>query len=190
VVLRVERACYVCLMGRAGRLLRLVSGRNGRPALEGGFLKICVVFYGRCERGCAMVIRDVIEWTDEIKPNAFNDRVKVEWLSALDGRIAADVLLLAPAEVAALPYLYPRDMDTVMLVSPPHDDIYSLWLAAKVDEANGEYNKFANSAAIFNAHYSSFVRWFADTYAPAQGYNTGLARPLPRGLAAQLRAGV
>jgi len=134
-----------------------------------------------------MKISDVINWVDEVKPNAFPDPVKVEWLSALDGRIAANVFLLAPLEMEMLPYVYPRDMDMELLVHPPHDDIYSLWLQAKVDEANGEYKKFHNTSQIFNAHYTDFVRWFADTYNPAQGYNMQLGRPLPRDLALQFK---
>jgi len=135
--------------------------------------------------GVFVKVSDVIEWVDEVKPNAFSDAVKVQWLSALDGRIAADVLLFAPEEVERLPYVYPGDMDRELLVAPPHDDIYSLWLQARVDEANGEYDRYQNSSQIFNAHYSKFVRWFADTYRPAQGYDSSLTRPLPRSLAGQ-----
>lgn len=38
---------------------------------------------------------------------------------------------------------------------------------------NGEYNKYQNSMEQFNAHYGNFVRWFASTYEPAQGYVRG-----------------
>ena len=92
-----------------------------------------------------MKIKDAIAWADEVKPNAFTERVKFEWLNALEGKIAADVFLLAPAEVRTLRYVYPEDLETELLVGPPHDDIYTLYLQAKIDEANGEYNKYANS---------------------------------------------
>jgi len=120
-----------------------------------------------------MRICDVIDWVDEVKPNAFSDNVKVSWLNALEGRLQADVLLLAPLP----PYDADADMESTLLIEPPHDDLYGLWLSAKIDEANGEYAKYANTLAVFNGHYDNFVRWFADTYAPAQGYNTGLTRP-------------
>ena len=116
-----------------------------------------------------MTIRDAIELADEMKPNAFSNKVKLFWINALEGRVAADVFLMAPAEIAALHYTE-EDMETELLVLPPHDDIYPLWLQARIDEANGEYNKYANSMQIYNEHYGNFVRWFAATYEPAQGY--------------------
>lgn len=117
-----------------------------------------------------MKLREVIELADDMKPNAFSNRVKVLWLNALEGRIAADVLLLAPEEVRGLSYRYPEDLDTELLITPPHDDLYLLWLQAKIDEANGEYDKYQNTMQIYNEYYGNFLRWFASLYDPAQGY--------------------
>ena len=116
-----------------------------------------------------MKIQEAIDWADEMKPNAFTSKVKLAWLNALEGRVAADVFLMAPAEIAVLHYTE-ADMGTELLAAPPHDDIYILWLQAKIDEANGEYNKYVNSMQIYNEHFGDFVRWFAGLYEPAQGY--------------------
>ena len=62
-----------------------------------------------------MKIKDAIAWADEVKPNAFTERVKFEWLNALEGKIAADVFLLAPAEVRTLHYVYPEDLETELV---------------------------------------------------------------------------
>lgn len=123
-----------------------------------------------------MKVGDVIERVDAMKPNAFDSLAKVEWLNTLEGRIAADVLLLAPAELGQLRYRWPEDRDTELLLAPPHDDIYGLWLQAKIDEANGEYNKYQNTMQIYNEHYGNFVRWFAGNWDPAQGYISEEAR--------------
>ena len=123
-----------------------------------------------------MRIREAIEHVDEVKPNAFGDKAKVFWLNALEGRIAADVLLLAPVEVQQLQYRLPEDLETELLVTAPHDDIYTLWLAAKIDEANGEYDRYQNTMQIYNEHYGNFLRWFASAYDPAQGYVSEEAR--------------
>ena len=117
-----------------------------------------------------MTIGKVIERVDAVKPNAFDSETKVEWLNALEGRIAADVFLMAAEEIVQLHYSWPADQDTELLVASPHDDIYGLWLQAKIDEANGEYNKYQNTMQIYNEHFGDFVRWFASTYEPAQGY--------------------
>jgi len=119
-----------------------------------------------------MTIRGAIERVDEVKPNAFGNETKLNWINDLEGRIAADVFLMDIAEIRALHYKFPEDMDTELLVTPPHEDIYTLWLLAKIDEANGEYNKYANSIRIYNEHFGNFVRWFASVYEPAQGYRS------------------
>lgn len=123
-----------------------------------------------------MRIREAIKWVDEVKPNAFDSETKVAWLNALEGRIASSVFLLAPAETRQLQYSLPEDLETELLVTAPHDDMYTLWLAAKIDEANGEYDKYQNTMQIYNEHFGSFLRWFAGLYDPAQGYISEEAR--------------
>ena len=117
-----------------------------------------------------MTIQQAIKRVDEIKPNAFSAKVKTEWLNALEGRIAANVLLWPPAEIFAILYTWPEDKKTELLAAPPHDDIYIHWLGAQIDAANGEYDKYQNAMQIYNSYYGDFVRWFARTYEPAQGY--------------------
>ncbi len=117
-----------------------------------------------------MTIAEVIERVDAVKPNAFDSATKVEWLNTLEGRLAADVLLLAPAEVGQLRYTWDDDQGAELLAASPHDDIYGLWLQAMIDFANGEYNKYQNTMQLYNEHYGTFVRWFAGLYHPAQGH--------------------
>jgi len=126
-----------------------------------------------------MTIREAIEQVDRIKPNDFDDDIKVRWLSALDGGMADEVFLTPPSELG-LPYKHPEDMDTELLVGTPHDDMYLYHLQAMVDMYNGEYGKYQNTMEIFNARYTNFVRWFADTYEPAKGYDEGKKRPMGR----------
>lgn len=118
-----------------------------------------------------MTPRRAITRADETKPNAFSEEVKFEWLRALEGRIAADVFLLAKSELDTVTDLeYPADLDSELIVEPPHDELYIRYLQARIDEQNGEYNRYADSRQLYNEAYGNFVRWFARTYEPAQGY--------------------
>lgn len=118
-----------------------------------------------------MTPRKAITRADETKPNAFSEEVKFEWLRALEGRIAADVFLLAKSELDTVTDLkYPADLDSELIVEPPHDELYIRYLQARIDEQNGEYNRYADSRQLYNEAYGNFVRWFARTYEPAQGY--------------------
>lgn len=117
-----------------------------------------------------MTIKQAIDYASEMKPHAFSAETLLGWINALEGRIGLDVFLMSPLEVRRLLQYTKEDMNAVLLVEPPHDDIYTLWLQAKIDEANGEYDKYQNSMQIYNEHYGNFVRWFARFYEPAQGY--------------------
>lgn len=116
-----------------------------------------------------MKVGKAIERADSRKPNAFSEEEKLEWLAALEGRIAAEIFLMAPAEVRSL-LETEQDPEAELLVDAPFDDIYVLWLAARIDEANGEYNKYSNSLIFFNDHYGDFNNWFVSLYEPGQGH--------------------
>jgi len=112
-----------------------------------------------------MKLKAVIDFIDEIKPNAFTPEQKTRWISEAEGRIQTEIFLLAPAEV--IPYDYGRDANSELLVAAPYDDLYTAYLAAMVDYANGEYSRYANTAEMFKARYTAFARWFSQRYRPA-----------------------
>lgn len=101
-----------------------------------------------------------------MKPNAFSAELKLQWLNELEGKIATEIMLMAPP---ALQSLRLRAEDTPM-VDPPYDSIYRSWLVARIDQANGEYEEYGNSYAIFDNEWRRFLRWFCQRYDPVQGY--------------------
>ena len=115
-------------------------------------------------------ISDIIQLVDDMKPNAYTERTKLGWIAELDGKVAANVMLMSIADIRQMNYSYPEALNFETLVEFPHDGMYQHWLEAKIDYANGEYNKYQNSMEQFNAHYGDFVRWFTRSYEPAQGY--------------------
>ena len=114
-----------------------------------------------------MKIREVISYVDSIKPNAFTDEVKVQWINEVEGYVQTDVMLLDILEV--IKYSYPDDMDTELLVANPHSKIYYTYMVAMVDFANGEYNKYANTLQMYNEFLNEYMIWYADHYRPADG---------------------
>ncbi len=118
-------------------------------------------------------ILQIIEQVDRVKPNAFDQQVKLGWIAELDGKIAAEVMLMCGGDLQHFCYSYPAGLNAQPLVEFPYNDLYDHYLMAMIDYHNGEYSKYQNSMEMFNARYSAFVRWFATTYEPAQGYYTG-----------------
>ncbi len=112
-------------------------------------------------------LKGVIELVDGIKPNAFSDAVKTQWLNECEGVIQTEVMLLDVA--ACISYSYERDKDAQLLVQPPHDKVYWTYLVAMIDFANGEYNRYQDTVQLYNAFFGEYMRWYARTYRPADG---------------------
>lgn len=66
-----------------------------------------------------MKVKDAIAAADAVKPNAFSEETKFQWLRRLEGRLQAEVFLMAPAQIRELDLQYPADMDRELLVDPP-----------------------------------------------------------------------
>lgn len=116
-----------------------------------------------------MTLSEVITIVDGIKPNAFTEEDKTRWINEVEGNVQIDVFLLSPDDVKT--YKWEDDKNCTLLVAPPHDKIYEAYLAAKIDYANGEYNKYQNTYQMYNAFFTEFAAWFAETYRPADfGY--------------------
>lgn len=112
-----------------------------------------------------MTLKQVIENTSEIKPDAFSNETKTRWLNELEGRIQSEVYLFGPDNITT--YTWEENQDTELYVQSPYDGIYEDYLIARIDLGNGEYDKYANSLAKFNENYTAFKVWFIQTYHPA-----------------------
>ncbi len=118
-----------------------------------------------------MTVKECIQYVDEIKPNAFPAERKIEWVSQIEGRIASEIFLMAPAELKQFVYRTAMDDgDKELLVDPPHDDIYTAYLTAKVDAKNGEFNRLSTAAQAFNRLWIEFSAYIGNLYDPAAGY--------------------
>lgn len=127
-----------------------------------------------------MKINQAIDRVDSLKPNQFTPEQKMLWLSELDARIYNDLFLtheenpleseeeedgeLVDTTPKALsPY---EDMEVELLAPFPYDCMYISYLQARIDEYNEETSRYANSAAMFNAQYDDYARFYNRTHMP------------------------
>lgn len=125
-----------------------------------------------------MTANKVIEYVDGLRPNAYEEEVKLQWISDLDGMVKR--LVFQEKEVAETlykegkiteeeyndrleaakvkPYVYPDDMDKELLIPPPFDSLYSLYLESMIDYYNREYSNYNNSAAMFEARLAEYKK--------------------------------
>ncbi len=97
-------------------------------------------------------VNTVIERALRIHPDNIDDRVKCRWLSELDGKIMGETM----HDNSFRGYSFPEDGDTELMVKPPYDNIYELYIIAMSEFFSGEISAYSASAILFEQAYSEF----------------------------------
>ena len=115
-----------------------------------------------------MTVQAALNYLDEVKPNAFSQGVKLDWLSEIEGKIALEIHLETPESLEDwLPYAA-ADLSEELQVGVPYTGVYTWWLQAQADLANGEYDKAQNTMTLFNNAWAEYLRWYCQKYDPVQ----------------------
>ena len=59
--------------------------------------------------------------------------------------------------------------DTRLLVPPPYEEVYLRYIEAQMDYANGEFDRFNNSNAMYAAAWTAFANYYNRTHMPRGG---------------------
>lgn len=103
-----------------------------------------------------MTPNKVIEIVDRLKPNSYSEEDKLRWINELDGLVQRLVIQTDKQTQ----YAYPDDMDRELIIPAPFDDVYELYLSAKIDYHNREYANYNNSALMFEAQFNEYKKDF------------------------------
>lgn len=117
-----------------------------------------------------MTIDKLIKLAKKLKPTPFDDEILLMWVNEIEGMVLSEVHLVTVTDIA--PYELGEDgsLPTAELTAPyPYDKLYTQYLMAQIDYANGEYSKYQNTMQMFNACYTEYVHYVAEVLAPADG---------------------
>lgn len=100
--------------------------------------------------------------------DSFSINEKGEYVSKKGTTYANKQAVIAYGKGVKYPYseYTEADLTKKLIASAPYDDIYIKWLEAKIDFANGEYQKYNNSALAFNEGYQRFARFYHREHRP------------------------
>jgi hypothetical protein len=115
-----------------------------------------------------MTIIEAITRSDALKPNVYSQEEKIKWLSTLDGNIKSEIIDTHEGgeSVEFNGYDTETDVNTVLIVPAPYDEVYIHWIGAKIDYNNAETKKYNNSMMTFNTAYSDFSKYYNRTHMP------------------------
>ena len=114
-----------------------------------------------------MTIAEVIEKVDALKPNTYEQEVKIEWLANLDARVKTQIIDAHESTEQIFFYGYDEhDMDTELLVHAPYDEMYQRWLEAMIDYHNSDDERYNQAIVLFNNAYEGYKRHYTRTHMP------------------------
>ncbi len=118
-----------------------------------------------------MTISEAITKVDTLKPNMYEEKDKIRWLSQLDARIYQEIILThhyneGEEEVSFSGYTEETSGDTELLVGEPYDEMYIHWLEGKVDYNNMEYGGFNSANSMFESVFGAFRNAYNASHMP------------------------
>jgi hypothetical protein len=114
---------------------------------------------------------EAITRIDEVKPNTCSDKRKIACLSALDALVKTTVIDRheGAENVKFSPYDAHTPTDTELLVPHPYDVIYVFYLEMYLNYMNGEYERYNNSAKLYNAAFEDYEKYYRSLHKPLGG---------------------
>lgn len=118
----------------------------------------------------AMTVKRAIELADGLRPNMIEEGRKAGWVMELELRLKREL------GEEYEPMTYPEDGERELRAKDGFEDIYVLWLCAKIDLAMKEYDGWNASVAGLNALISDFKRQLLRDGAPEKKPYKGVYR--------------
>ena len=116
-----------------------------------------------------MTISKALERADQLSPNTIKRKMKIDWLSELDGLILKEIILKhehAPEDEIFQGYNEETDQGQELLAPFPYDEIYTFWMLSKIDMTNKEYDKYNNDRVMFNNAYDTLSDYWTREHMP------------------------
>lgn len=112
-----------------------------------------------------MTIKEAIDRADDLKPNQFSEELKLAWLNNLDAQIHDDIIKTHEGWDGE--EFRPYENDTETLIVPfPYEELYVAFLKMKVDDENGDTQRYQNSVTMFNAQYDAWTKAYNKAHMP------------------------
>ena len=105
-----------------------------------------------------ITIEEVIAQVDSMYQNTFDRQDKVKWIDEVEEMIKQDIIDT---------HEDPDEKEENKLYAyGPYTDVYLYYIEAQIDKSNGEYDRYSNHMALFNASYQEFENHYHRTHMP------------------------
>ena len=105
-----------------------------------------------------MKVGEIIAQVNTVKPNALDDNALLTFLNRVESMVQTEALHVEPELVKV--YSLPEDVDTELILPPPHDQCYELYITSQIDLVQQEFSTYQNTAVLFNGAWAEMLKHF------------------------------
>ncbi len=113
-----------------------------------------------------MTVNELIAAVDLKEPNSCSAEEKRRWLSALDGKIHAEVLLGHEGGPTAAFAAYTDGSEELLIPFPYAEGVYTHYLIAMIAALNAEAARYNQQIAMYNANFSQWWNAYHAAHTP------------------------
>lgn len=125
-----------------------------------------------------MTLLKAIARADSVRPNALDQELKADWVMELEAEVAECMDVEFPETT------FPKDMD--LLMPFPYDNIYYLYLCAKIDLTMEDTQSYVNDQVVADSAIKGAKSWWrrghekkANQYVRAFPWQPPMPKPEP-----------
>ena len=112
-----------------------------------------------------MTVQEALAQADIIKPNQFEEGVKLRWLNDIEGKVYQVMRMRKGSEEIREPDINMESgYDKELLLPDLYSELYMHYLSAMIDYYNGETARYNNSMYMFNSVWGEFENYWYRTH--------------------------
>ena len=101
-----------------------------------------------------MTVKEMIEYTDKLKPNSFDFEIKLSWINQVEGMLQSEILKMPLDKIKVLS----NENDTLSIMHP-YSQAYNFYIASMIDFFSGDFAKYENSSAAYNDVMKRYAKY-------------------------------
>jgi hypothetical protein len=121
-----------------------------------------------------MKVREMLEMIDQMRPNAYSSREKIDMLNTIEGRVYTDILTKAEAFGGTFEPFMEGQEERELAVPVPFTDLYLFYLASMIDFYNGDAGRYNDTVVLYNKAWDDFAAFYRENNKPKQTNLTGM----------------
>lgn len=124
-----------------------------------------------------MNVRELLAHIDQIRPNAYTDKEKIDMLNTIEGRVYTDIFQKAEGfEGEFVPFKEGQE-ERELAVPVPFTDLYTFFLMSRIDFLNGDSGRYNDTMVLLQNAWDEYAAYYRENNKPKQ---TNLHGMIPR----------